>query len=127
MAVRAGGTRDGRAERTVDDYSALLRKHVLPALGQLRVQDVTRDHIAKMHAAITATGAKRRANAALAWPGRVVCGGGALAAAPRQSVPRCRQAPSPSPIRAPIEPAGIGTPDGDLVPMAAQAVRIASI
>ena len=55
-----------RAPRTADDYRALLRKHIIPAIGASKVASVTRDDIATMHAAITATGAKRRANAALA-------------------------------------------------------------
>jgi integrase len=39
-----------RKARTLDSYETLLRRHILPAIGGLRVTDIRRAHISKMHA-----------------------------------------------------------------------------
>jgi integrase len=52
-----------RAERTQAEYQAMLRDHVLPALGRLKVAGVSREDIEKLHRKITEAGKARRANA----------------------------------------------------------------
>jgi integrase len=53
-----------RKGRTAEEYEALLRAHVLPALGTKRVLDVRRADVAKLHAQLSAT--PFQANRALA-------------------------------------------------------------
>lgn len=43
-----------RKSRTADDYEALLRLHILPAIGSRRVTDVRRADVAKLHAKLSA-------------------------------------------------------------------------
>ena len=52
-----------RAARTAGEYKAMLDKHVLPAIGRLKVSAVEPDDIAKLHRRISAEGKKRRADA----------------------------------------------------------------
>jgi integrase len=42
-----------RKTRTADDYEALLKNHVLPAIGSRRVVDVRRADVAKLHAKLS--------------------------------------------------------------------------
>jgi integrase len=53
-----------RKGRTGDEYGALLRAHVLPAIGSKRVVDVRRSDVAKLHARLSET--PYQANRALA-------------------------------------------------------------
>jgi integrase len=39
-----------RKPRTLDSYETLLRLHILPAIGSLRVSDIRRTHVSKIHA-----------------------------------------------------------------------------
>jgi integrase len=51
-----------RKARTLDSYETLLRRHILPAIGGLRVTDIRRAHVSKMHADLAAhPGAANRA------------------------------------------------------------------
>jgi integrase len=51
-----------RKARTLDSYETLLRLHILPAIGALRVTDIRRAHVSKMHADLAAhPGAANRA------------------------------------------------------------------
>jgi Arm DNA-binding domain/Phage integrase, N-terminal SAM-like domain len=51
-----------RKARTLDSYETLLRRHVLPAIGGLKVTDIRRAHVSKMHADLAAhPGAANRA------------------------------------------------------------------
>jgi integrase len=51
-----------RRPRTLDSYETLLRLHILPAIGGLRVTDIRRTHVSKMHADLAARpGAANRA------------------------------------------------------------------
>jgi integrase len=52
-----------RAPRTQDDYQAMLRDWIAPALGRMKVWDVGRADVEKLHRKITAAGKLRRANA----------------------------------------------------------------
>jgi integrase len=47
---------------TATDYRSMIRVHIQPALGKLKVVDVKVDHIEKLHAKITAAGHEVRAN-----------------------------------------------------------------
>ena len=53
-----------RKPRTAMEYRALLDRFILPALGRIRVQDVTRADVARLHHSMRAT--PRQANHALA-------------------------------------------------------------
>jgi len=44
-----------RKSRTYDSYNSLLRNHVLPAIGAMRVNDIRRSHVAKLHDGLAAT------------------------------------------------------------------------
>jgi hypothetical protein len=46
--------------RTAIDYQKLLTKHILPALGNLTVSEIDRDHVERLHLDMAAT--PRRAN-----------------------------------------------------------------
>ena len=51
-----------RKARTLDSYETLLRRHILPAIGGLRVADIRRAHVSKLHADLAAhPGAANRA------------------------------------------------------------------
>ena len=52
--------------RSADEDRALIRGHLLPALGKLRVTDLTRADVERLHRRITADGKPVRANRALA-------------------------------------------------------------
>ena len=52
-----------RAPRTQGEYRAMLRDHVGPALGRLKVAAVTHEEVEKLHRKITDAGKSRRANA----------------------------------------------------------------
>ena len=52
--------------RSANEDRALIRDHVLPALGKLRVTDLTRADVERLHRRITADGKPVRANRALA-------------------------------------------------------------
>jgi integrase len=52
-----------RAPRTQEEYRAMLRGWILPAIGRLKVAAVDRNDIQKLHDRISAAGKKRRANA----------------------------------------------------------------
>jgi integrase len=56
----------GKRPRSADEDRALIRDYVLPAIGKLKVADVTQADIRKMHRAITDAGKPYRANRALA-------------------------------------------------------------
>jgi hypothetical protein len=43
-----------RKARTLESYEILLRRHILPAIGQYRVTDIRRAHVSKMHAELAA-------------------------------------------------------------------------
>jgi hypothetical protein len=63
-----------RAARTAAEYKAMLDKHVLPAIGRVKVSAVDPDDIAKLHAGFP-EGRKRRADAivtvaSVVWTGR---------------------------------------------------------
>jgi integrase len=53
-----------KRERSADEDRALIRSYILPAIGKMKVADVTKADIARMHRAIT--GKPYRANRALA-------------------------------------------------------------
>jgi integrase len=51
--------------RTIDSYKALLRSHIRPALGDIRMTDIRRAHVSKLHHSLSDTpGAANRAIAA---------------------------------------------------------------
>jgi integrase len=51
-----------RKARTLESYEILLRRHILPAIGQYSVTDIRRAHVSKMHAELAAhPGAANRA------------------------------------------------------------------
>jgi integrase len=52
-----------RAERTQAEYRAMFDRYILPALGDKKVAAVDRADVERLHAAITAEGKPRRANA----------------------------------------------------------------
>ena len=52
-----------RAPRTASEYRAMLDKHVLPAIGRLKVSGVEPEDIAKLHRRLSSEGKKRRADA----------------------------------------------------------------
>jgi hypothetical protein len=41
-----------RKARTLDSYETLLRLHILPAIGGLRVTEIRRAHVSKLHASL---------------------------------------------------------------------------
>ncbi len=49
-----------RKRRTFDGYESLLRLHILPALGALRVTDIRRHHVEALHRSLPAKGAANR-------------------------------------------------------------------
>src|SRR5215831_14454039 len=51
-----------RGVRTRDEYRAMARDWILPALGRLKVAAVSRENVEKLHWKITAAGRGRRAN-----------------------------------------------------------------
>jgi integrase len=51
-----------RAPRTQDEWRAMVRDWILPALGKRRVADVKRDDVERLHTKITKAGKPRRAN-----------------------------------------------------------------
>jgi hypothetical protein len=53
-----------RKPRTVSDYRELLAKHILPALGNLTVAEIDREHIERRH--LDMVGTPRRANYTIA-------------------------------------------------------------
>jgi integrase len=55
-----------RAERTQEEYRAMLDRYILPALGERKVAAVARGDLEKLHRKITEAGHSRRANAVLA-------------------------------------------------------------
>jgi integrase len=56
----------GKRPRSADEDRALIRDYILPALGKLKVTDVTQADVRRMHRAITQAGKPYRANRALA-------------------------------------------------------------
>jgi len=50
-----------RKPRTAEGYEVLLRRHILPAIGTLRIIELRRRHIGAMHASIESKGAANRA------------------------------------------------------------------
>jgi integrase len=50
-----------RKPRTLESYETLLRLHILPAIGGLRMTEIRRAHISKMHARAGRPGAANRA------------------------------------------------------------------
>ena len=56
----------GKRPRSADEDRALIRDYILPALGRLRVADVTRADVERLHRGITKAGKPVRANRALA-------------------------------------------------------------
>lgn len=52
--------------RSADEDRALIRDYIRPSLGKLKVADVTKNDVAKLHRAITAASKRYRANRALA-------------------------------------------------------------
>jgi integrase len=50
-----------RKPRTLDTYETLLRLHILPSLGNLRMTEIRRAHISKMHLGASHPGAANRA------------------------------------------------------------------
>jgi Arm DNA-binding domain/Phage integrase, N-terminal SAM-like domain len=56
----------GKRPRSAKEDRALVRDYVLPALGKLKVADVTQSDVRKMHREITSSGKLYRANRALA-------------------------------------------------------------
>ncbi len=58
----AGHVEGKRKRLTFSTYETLLRKHILPAIGAMRVTDIRRSHIARMHAGMAdSPGAANRA------------------------------------------------------------------
>src|SRR5262245_26042312 len=55
--------------RTAEEYRTLIRKFIVPALSQLKVKDVTRAEIARLHRSLRAT--PYRANFVLAVASKV--------------------------------------------------------
>lgn len=53
------GTVQGRAPSTVASYRRNLRNHVLPTLGNLRVQDLTPAHLDRLYGQLRTTGSKK--------------------------------------------------------------------
>jgi integrase len=55
--------RTKRKARTGEGYEILLRRHILPAMGGMRITDVSRVHVSRLHASISsaAPGAANRA------------------------------------------------------------------
>lgn len=62
---RAEAAPKKRARSLVDDES-MIAQQILPAIGRMKIADVRRAHIDKLHRKITATGAKVRANRIIA-------------------------------------------------------------
>lgn len=61
-AFMAGHVESKRKRLTFSAYETLLRKHILPAIGAMRVTDIRRSHIARMHAGMSdSPGAANRA------------------------------------------------------------------
>ena len=50
-----------RKPRTLEGYETLLRLHILPVVGAMRVTDVRRWHVSKLHSGIASPGAANRA------------------------------------------------------------------
>jgi integrase len=55
--------RPKRKPRTAEGYEILLRLHILPAIGSMRVSDIRRVHVSRLHASVSAVapGAANRA------------------------------------------------------------------
>jgi integrase len=52
--------------RTIDSYQALLRSHIRPSIGDLRITEIRRAHVSKLHHSLAATpGAANRTIAAV--------------------------------------------------------------
>jgi len=50
-----------RKPRTLASYEILLRRYILPAVGDLRISEIRRSHVSKMHASAAKPGAANRA------------------------------------------------------------------
>jgi Phage integrase, N-terminal SAM-like domain len=50
-----------RKTRTLESYETLLRLHILPAIGGLRMTEIRRAHVSKMHSSAAHPGAANRA------------------------------------------------------------------
>ncbi len=57
----AGHVEAKRKPRTAEGYEALLRLHILPAIGAVRITELRRRHIGAMHSEIESKGAANRA------------------------------------------------------------------
>jgi len=56
----------GKRPRSADEDRALIRDYVLPAIGKMKVADVTREDVERLHRSITKAGKPVRANRVLA-------------------------------------------------------------